>query len=56
MKSTYTAERRAMLKNNEIKFFFYDAQWRGEWAWEPDTDRSLQKVFEKGEYKIYRIL
>lgn len=48
-------KRKAILKNNKIDYLFYDAQWKKNWAWNPDEEKILQKVYERGEYKIYRV-
>lgn len=54
MKSTDAEERRAILENNKIKFLFYDKQWASDWVWNPDDDPSLERIYFKGNYAVYK--
>ncbi|MFA5133373.1 MAG: hypothetical protein WC459_01010 [Patescibacteria group bacterium] len=51
---TNLADRMAILKNNKIDYFFYDPNWN--WAWNPDNEKFLQKIYEQGIYKIYKVV
>ena len=51
--STDKDERRAILNNNYISWFFYDKSWN--WGFDPDSDNFLKKVYERGDYKIYKV-
>lgn len=55
MKSSDIGERQAILKNNKIDWFFYDATWASDWAWEPNEQDFLEKVYERGDYRIYKV-
>lgn len=52
-KSTDYDERLAILKNNKIDYLFYDPNWN--WAWNPEDEPSLEKIYEKGQYRIYKV-
>jgi hypothetical protein len=55
MKSTDAIERQEILRNNDIKFVFYDAGWSKDWAWNPEGEKYLERVYEKGNYAIYKV-
>ena len=48
--------RKEILKQNGISYVLYDGQWKGEWKWDLDEDRGLEKIYEYGSYKLYKIL
>jgi len=55
MASTDVFERKTILESNRIDYLFYDAGWKDYWTWNPDESDFLQKVYEKGNYKIYKV-
>lgn len=48
-------ERELILRNNKIAYLFYDGSWKKDWAWNPDDEKFLQKIYERGNYKIYTV-
>jgi hypothetical protein len=55
MASGDEGERELILKNNKITLLFYDESWKKDWAWNPDDEKFLQKIYDQGGYKIYGI-
>lgn len=55
MASTDEKERELVVKNNEITYLFYDELWTKDWAWSPDDEKFLQKIYDKSGYKIYKV-
>lgn len=55
MASVDPLERKAILINNKINYLFYDGNWEKEWKFNPDDDQFLEKIYERGEYKIYKV-
>jgi len=55
MLSLDDAEKKLILKNNGIKYLFYDSIWEKDWAWNPDEASFLEKIYENSSYKIYKI-
>ncbi|MBU1179530.1 hypothetical protein KJ885_01155 [Patescibacteria group bacterium] len=56
MISTDPEEREAILQNNKIKYFFYDNSYKEYWAWKPDEEKYLKKVYELNDFRIYKVL
>ncbi|MBU4421775.1 hypothetical protein KKB41_02320 [Patescibacteria group bacterium] len=56
MASSNDMEKSLILDNNGIKYLFYDNIWEKDWAWDPDEMDFLEKVYEQGDYKIYKVL
>jgi len=48
--------RREILKQNGISYVLYDGQWKDEWKWDLEKDKNLEKIYEKGSYKFYKVL
>ncbi len=55
MASSDARERELILKDNKIAYLFYDELWKNDWAWNPDDEKILQKIYEHGGYKIYKV-
>lgn len=49
------AKRKGILENYNIGCFLYDETWKKDWQWNPDEEKYLQKVYERHNYKIYKI-
>lgn len=55
MTTTDAKRRKEILRYNKINYFFYDEGWKNNWAWNPDDEKFLQKIYDEGGYKIYKI-
>lgn len=53
-RSTSKDERKTILRNNKINYLFYDPSWN--WAFNPDGDDFLKKIFDMDGYKLYKVL
>jgi len=56
MDTTDDVVRFNILNNYHIDYFFYDNSWNNEWNFNPEEKKYLQKIYQKGDYILYKVI